>query len=283
MQGPAKSTNNTAITPRHADRMPGTASRAADQGKPLSIDRIAQTRRTSLSLPTNLPIETWRRLGEQMALITDSSAWWLGDWLVYGKTEYKGRYAAALAKTPLDYQTLRNYAWIARKFKVSRRRDGLSFQHHVEVAGLPENEQDFWLDLAEKHGWSKNQLRKELRQQLNGDKEAAGENPRHVSLKLDVAPEREEKWNEAANKMNYDILEWIITTLDSAAASLADSLGQADSEVRRLTWHVPGNRPAPPPDHRTHPATAARPRRASGSESRNFNHTSNSVPLHHRS
>ncbi len=32
-------------------------------------------------------------------------------------------------------------AWVARRFPVSRRRDTVSFQHHAEVAALPEPEQ----------------------------------------------------------------------------------------------------------------------------------------------
>ena len=43
----------------------------------------------------------------------------------------------------LDYQTLRNYAWVARRFAMSRRRDTLSFGHHAEVPALPEPEQGY--------------------------------------------------------------------------------------------------------------------------------------------
>ena len=49
----------------------------------------------------------------------------------------------------LDYQTLRNYAWVARRFPAGRRRAGVSFAHHAEVARLPEPEQDYWLRRAE--------------------------------------------------------------------------------------------------------------------------------------
>jgi hypothetical protein len=45
--------------------------------------------------PGNLHFDSWRRLGRQTDLITDSSAWWLGDWLVYGEKRYPDRYQRA--------------------------------------------------------------------------------------------------------------------------------------------------------------------------------------------
>jgi hypothetical protein len=51
------------------------------------------------------------------------------------------------------YQTLRNYAVVARRLKLSRRRDNLSFQHHAEVCALGFEEQDRWLDLAAESPW----------------------------------------------------------------------------------------------------------------------------------
>ena len=71
------------------------------------------------------------------------AAWCLGDWLVFGEQAYAGRYRQAIERTSLDYQTLGNYAWVAKRFSLSRRRDELSFGHHSEVAALPEPEQDF--------------------------------------------------------------------------------------------------------------------------------------------
>jgi hypothetical protein len=89
--------------------------------------------------------------------VASSSAWCLGDWLNYGQSAYPGRYQDAIEGTSLDYQTLRNYAWVARRFSLSRRRDRISFGQHAEVAALPEPEQDFWLRKAEELCWSRGQ------------------------------------------------------------------------------------------------------------------------------
>lgn len=96
-------------------------------------------------------------------MFANCSVWWLGDWPVYGEYAYSDRYKQALADTSLGYQTLRNYAWVARKIPLSRRRDALSFGHHAEVAALPDHEQDVWLTRAERSNWSRNLLRRGLR------------------------------------------------------------------------------------------------------------------------
>lgn len=122
--------------------------------------------RIGLRLPQRLAFDKWVTIGQQLSTVTTSSAWCLGDWLVYGEAAFTGRYREAVEQTSLDYQTLRNYAWVARRFAMSRRRDKLSFGHHAEVAALPEPEQDFWLRKAEDFSWSRNQLRREVRGSL---------------------------------------------------------------------------------------------------------------------
>lgn len=57
------------------------------------------------------------------------SSWCLCDWLAHGEDAFTGRYRDAVERTALDYQTLRNYAWLARPLALSRRRDTLSFAH----------------------------------------------------------------------------------------------------------------------------------------------------------
>src|SRR5215472_6831633 len=78
------------------------------------------TPRIGLQLPQQLSFETWLRIGRQLSIAIDSSLWCLGDWLAYGETMYNDRYRIAIERTCLDYQTLRNYAWVARKFSISR-------------------------------------------------------------------------------------------------------------------------------------------------------------------
>ncbi|MFJ2766860.1 LmbU family transcriptional regulator [Streptomyces sp. NPDC087300] len=182
---------------------------------PTALEGQVFTERTSLALPTGLPLESWRQVGQRLTRLNDSSQWWLGDWLVYGQDRYPERYRRAVSDTCLDYQTLRNYAWIARKFPAHRRRAALSVQHHIEVAGLPEAAQETWLDAAERDGWSRN----ELRRTLKGIRGADGEPPpgEQVFIRFHATSEQRLRWAESARLAERRLDEWILHVLDSAA------------------------------------------------------------------
>lgn len=171
--------------------------------------------RVGLRFPGRVPFEVWEEAGEHIARIADSSTWSLGDWLVYGQDEYADRYQRAVDMLGLDYQTLRNYAWVARRFSPSRRRSTLSFQHHAEVAALPVADQDMWLDQAEERAWSRNQLRRQVR--ANRTAAAAEVSAQAVLSKVSVSAERVSRWREAANQSSSPFETWVIEALDRAA------------------------------------------------------------------
>lgn len=177
-------------------------------------------RRNGLFLPDGISFDSWRELGYRVALVTNCSAWWLGDWLVYGERAYGDRYEQAIADTSLGYQTLRNYAWVAKKFPMSRRQDTLSFGHHAEVAALPDDEQDEWLARADRLSWSCSKLRRALRAAKVANRQASGvETSVDVrALKIEVAAERHDRWESAAKQKTCSVAEWIIVTLDRAAS-----------------------------------------------------------------
>src|SRR4051794_11467426 len=115
-----------------------------------------------MELRDGMRFDEWVAAGRRVARISSRSCWWLGDWLLFGQRTFPNRYRAACDATSLDYQTLRNYAWVAGHVDVSRRRYTLSFQHHAEVAALHGAAQDLWLQRAEAGGWSRNELRRRL-------------------------------------------------------------------------------------------------------------------------
>jgi hypothetical protein len=177
------------------------------------LNGAAFTKRTSLILSEQLTIDLWCRIGKHILNISDSTAWWIGDWLVFGEERYSDRYKRALSDTGLDYQTLKNYAWVARKFPVSRRRDRLSFQHHAEVAGLADHEQEIWLNRAEQARWSRNNLRRELQASRRSPEASTAV----FVLRMDVASDRQERWQAAADKSLCSFMDWAIRALDKAA------------------------------------------------------------------
>ncbi|NBE83537.1 LmbU family transcriptional regulator [Micromonospora rubida] len=128
--------------------------------------------------------------------------------------------ATSTERTRLDYQTLRNYAWVARCFTPSRRRPMLTFQHHMEVAALPEEEQDHWLDFAQRMHWSRNELRKQLRASVDNRHESEAES---VRLQLQISPERMERWETAAARHNCTLADWMAHVLDRAVQTTPPS------------------------------------------------------------
>lgn len=177
--------------------------------------------RVGLRLPRNLEFAEWERAGQHLTRIVETSAWCLGDWVVYGKAHYPDRYARAVDATGLDYGTLRNYASVAGRVPLSRRRDKLSFQHHAEVASLPADEQEAWLDRAEKKGWSRNQLRHHLRQSRSKKSDLTKSEAALRRLSFDA--ELVDRWRIAAERSGVEFEEWMISILDSAAAQALNS------------------------------------------------------------
>lgn len=86
--------------------------------------------------------------------------WWIGDFLNYGAQVFgEEEYAQIEGSLRLRPQTLANYQSVAKHIPVSRRRAGLSFGAHAEVAYLPPRERDEMLTLAYQHDWKREHIR----------------------------------------------------------------------------------------------------------------------------
>lgn len=183
----------------------------------IGVDEGARALKSGLLLPDKLSFEAWRQIGSQLFLVTSSSAWWVGDWLSYGENCFGDRYEQAIADTSLNYQTLRNYAWVARKFTMSRRRDNLSFGHHAEVAALTEKSQDEWLTRAEQFTWSRNELRRQIRVTCLANRPQSLLLRKTETMKINVPVDHLDRWRHAAERMGYGVTEWMMAILDKAA------------------------------------------------------------------
>ena len=125
----------------------------------------------------DLSLKEWEALGEKLGDAERSIGFMIGDWINYAEQMWGEKYNEAIACTGLEYQTLRNYAWVARRVQLSARADNLPFRHHAVVAKLKDaEEQMHWLDMAEKHDLSYKRLQKSINfGRLATEKEVQGD------------------------------------------------------------------------------------------------------------
>lgn len=196
-----------------------------------------------LSLPRQTSYGNWLDVGVRLSSLATASAWCLGDWLIYGETYFPGRYRDAAEHTALEYKTLRNYAWVARRFAPERRHPRLSFGHHAEVARLPQPEQDFWLRKAALYGWSRNELRKQVRASLR--ERALGELPwddakrqgSHTVERLPVGVTGKQLFiiKQAAAKAGLPVGAWAAQVLEKTAQDILGAAVTTTSAAARTS------------------------------------------------
>ncbi|MEV7083444.1 LmbU family transcriptional regulator [Streptomyces sp. NPDC093516] len=215
---------------RYTTTMAGAGGGGAPREAVLSFVGGQATVGTSgMTFPQGLPERSWERIGSGLRELTNSSAWWLGDWLIYGETTYGARrYREAVERTGLDYQTLRNYAWVARRFEHHRRWDGLSFAHHAEVTSLPPAQQDHWLREADRLKWSRNELRRALRAVAAGDGTRRRASPtdapgataeprgKVATLTIELSAGQLDHYSQVAAAHGLPVEQWVTRMLDAA-------------------------------------------------------------------
>ena len=151
----------------------------------------AGTRIASIGAPaacTNL--ETWLATGETLFETLSDRSWQVADWLSAGIDAW-GMVATAHAEKISGFSRgkISNYNTVSTEFAEFRRRNTLSFSHHLEVARLPEAEQGRLLDAAESGEWTRNQLREAVRE-ATGEIEADRLRVRVAELEHELAAER---------------------------------------------------------------------------------------------
>ena len=95
--------------------------------------------------------------------VKERSQFYLGDLLNFCKETMGESYAQLIDETHYNIKTLQNYMWVCNRVRPNGRWDTLSFDHHASVSALEPEEQDQWLELAAKGGWSCRRLRDEIR------------------------------------------------------------------------------------------------------------------------
>lgn len=124
---------------------------------------------TGLTLPESLSFEQWQNLGKVVVLLESAGQWWLADYLNFGERKYGDQYTQVEEDTGYSYNTLRHIKYTAANVELCRRRHNVSFAHHTEVAALEPETQSYFLERAELEGWSRKDLRREIKQKALED------------------------------------------------------------------------------------------------------------------
>lgn len=127
------------------------------QGPPTELTAVTWQARGELEF------DHWEQQGRWLGAVGRGCGWWIGDWLRYGNARYGEKYRAAARITGYDTQSLMNMVYVASRVEPSRRRENLAFSHHAELAALPAQEQEKWLDRIETERLSVRALRSALR------------------------------------------------------------------------------------------------------------------------
>ncbi len=128
-----------------------------------TIGDLANATPTGLKLSEKLSYAEWESVGFNLAKVGKAMQWWIGDWVNYGGKRYGDTYKAAIDATGMSLGAVQNIASVCRSFETSRRREHLSFKHHVEVWSLEPGQQNELLDRAESESLSCAKLRELVR------------------------------------------------------------------------------------------------------------------------
>lgn len=177
----------------------------------VELEQFGKPTRTSLVLVDGIGFNDWKGIGERLATMGDSCNWWLGDWLAYGD-RYRREYPVAMQQIDRSYAALTQYAYVASKVEVCTRVQDLSWTHHRVVAPFETEQQRYWLDEAQRHGWSK----RELEQAIAEASERPGRAP---AFSVRAVGELYELCTRAADAAGVTPAEWAATALKRAALS----------------------------------------------------------------
>ena len=133
---------------------------------PLASHHCRLTSR-GLLLCESISFDEWEQIGVALQRIAAMIQFAVGDWINYGERKWGERYAQAIEDIEAQYQTLRNWSYVAAQVPLSLRRDKLTYSHHAEVASLNASDQERFLIEAETQVWSVRELRQAIRSNDN--------------------------------------------------------------------------------------------------------------------
>jgi N6-adenosine-specific RNA methylase IME4 len=146
--------------------------RITDDGDTLQLGAFTLAK-TGLVIKGRPSVAEWEHCGHVLRRIEGAVQFWIGDWVNYGQKAYGEKYTEAIRVTGKDEKTLRNYAYVASRVEMSRRRDNVDFTTHAEVAPLTSARQAAILKRAADEDLTVGKVRDLIRAEAHAGKVAA--------------------------------------------------------------------------------------------------------------
>lgn len=123
---------------------PTDALAAIDDDGTITLGAFALTPK-GLQISGSVTEDEWLKVGGAIRKLQSSVQFLIGDWLAYGEREWGRTYEEAAGLFGYAVNSLYTFAWVCKAVKISIRMEKLEFGHHALVAGLPPDEQRYWL------------------------------------------------------------------------------------------------------------------------------------------
>ena len=132
------------------------------------IEGFCELSTTNLTFKRDVSKEEWMDVFKALKQVEGCVQFWIGDCLAYRQQKW-GMYDDIAEETGMDKGYLRDIKYVADNVELSRRKDNLSFSHHVEVASLPPEKQELFLNMAVENKLSVRDLRNEIKKEKRND------------------------------------------------------------------------------------------------------------------
>jgi len=132
------------------------------------IEGFCELSTTNLTFKRDVSKEEWMDVFKALKQVEGCVQFWIGDCLAYRQQKW-GMYDDIAEETGYDKQALRDIKYVAQNVESSRRNDNLSFTHHREVASLPPEKQELFLNMAVEDKLSVRDLRNKIKKEKRND------------------------------------------------------------------------------------------------------------------
>lgn len=138
-------------------------------GELAKIENYCELSKTNLTFKRDITKDEWMDVFKSLKMVEGCVQFWIGDCLAYRQQKW-GMYDDIAEETGYDKQVLRDYKRVSESVESALRNADLGYSHHREVASLPPEKQEFFLNKAVEEDLSVRDLRREIhKEKYNSD------------------------------------------------------------------------------------------------------------------